>query len=237
MYEGKQKGIPISDLKDMLSKTGKQYPEKIAYKIKKKDGNYETITHKEVRKKIDALGTSLISMGLKDKRIAVIGENRYEWEIAYLAIVCGTGIVVPLDKSLPEKELENLIKRSQIEAIVYSQKYEETLKRMKLQGVGKLKHLISMDLEEHQDGIYSQKELIEKGEKLIEEGNLSFLNSKIDGLFGIAPHFSKLILRILAVGFVNRVQYPEGWIRKAVTGSVEMILLIQPFCDLVQFCV
>lgn len=180
MYEGKQRCIPISDLKDMLSKTGKQYPEKIAYKIKKKDGNYETITHKEVRKKIDALGTSLISMGLKDKRIAVIGENRYEWEIAYLAIVCGTGIVVPLDKSLPEKELENLIKRSQIEAIVYSQKYEETLKRMKLQGVGKLKHLISMDLEEHQDGIYSQKELIEKGKKLIEEGNLSFLNSKID---------------------------------------------------------
>ena len=50
---------------------------------------------------IDALGTALINMGLKNKRIAVIGENRLEWEIAYLAIVCGTGIVVPLDKSLP----------------------------------------------------------------------------------------------------------------------------------------
>ena len=30
---------------------------------------------------IDALGTALIDIGLKDKRIAVIGENRYEWEM------------------------------------------------------------------------------------------------------------------------------------------------------------
>ena len=70
-------------------------------------------------------------MGLKDKRIAVIGENRYEWEIAYLAIVCGTGTVVPLDKSLPEKELENLIERSEVEGIFYSNKYQEVLTKIK----------------------------------------------------------------------------------------------------------
>lgn len=62
---------------------------------------------------VDALGTALIDMGLKGKRIAVIGENRFEWEIAYLSVVCGTGIVVPLDKSLPENELKSLIDRSE----------------------------------------------------------------------------------------------------------------------------
>ena len=50
-----------------------------------------------------------MDIGLKGKRIAVIGENRWEWEVAYLSIVCGTGIVVPLDKSLPENELKNSI--------------------------------------------------------------------------------------------------------------------------------
>lgn len=60
---------------------------------------------------INGLVTALINMGLKGKRIAVIGENRYEWEIAYLAIATGTGVVVPLDKSLPENELRNLIER------------------------------------------------------------------------------------------------------------------------------
>jgi long-chain acyl-CoA synthetase len=170
----------ITDLKDMLKKSGEQYGNNIAYKIKKKNGNYEIITHNEVRKTIDALGTALIDIGLKGKRIAVIGENRYEWEIAYLAIVCGTGIVVPLDKSLPENEMSELIERSKVDAIFYSSKYEETLEKIKYQGVGKLKHLISMDLQEHKDGIYSQYELIKNGEKLIESGNRSFIDAKIN---------------------------------------------------------
>lgn len=170
----------ITDLKDMLKKSGKEYGEKTAYKIRIDNGKYKEITHKEVRKMIESLGTALINMGLKNKRIAVIGENRYEWEIAYLSIVCGTGIVVPLDKSLPENELKELIKRSGVEAIFYSAKYEQTLKNIKLQGIGKLKHLISMDLKEHKDGIYSQSELIEVGRDLIDNGNTEFTNAKIN---------------------------------------------------------
>ncbi len=100
--------IEITDLKDMLNKTKNQYSDKIAYKIKITEGTYRTITHKEVRNMIDALGTALIDMGLQDKRIAVIGENRYEWEIAYLSVVCGTGIVVPLDKSITRKRIGNI---------------------------------------------------------------------------------------------------------------------------------
>ena len=116
----------IIDLKDMLKKSGDRYSEKIAYKIRIEQGKYKEITHKQVRDMIDSLGTALIDMGLKGKRIGVIGENRYEWEIAYLSIVCGTGIVVPLDKSLPESELRSLIERSEIEAIFYTKKYEES---------------------------------------------------------------------------------------------------------------
>ncbi|MGN1327248.1 MAG: AMP-binding protein [Clostridia bacterium] len=175
-----KENIHITDLKDMLNKTKPLYGEKIAYKIRKEEGKYQTFTHKQVRDMIDCLGTALISMGLKNKRIAVIGENRYEWEIAYLSIVCGTGIVVPLDKSLPKNELEELIQRSEIEAIFYTSKYEETLKNAKLKGIGKLKHLISMDLQENKDGIYSQAELIKEGEKLIKCGNKSFINTKIN---------------------------------------------------------
>ena len=174
--------IEITDLKDMLNKTKELYGDKIAYKIRKKDGEkgeYITYTHREVRDMVDALGTALIDMGLKGRRIAVIGENRFEWEIAYLSVVCGTGIVVPLDKSLPENELKSLIDRSGVTAIFYSKKYEEELKKIKLLGVGKLKHLISMDLTEHEDGIYSQKELIEVGKELIKEGNREFIDAKI----------------------------------------------------------
>ena len=179
MAEGLYEYIEISDLKDMLQKSGDLYGDNIAYKIKR-NGEYITFSHKEIRKMINGLGTSLINMGLKGKRIAVIGENRYEWEIAYLAIACGTGIVVPLDKSLPENELRNLIERSGIEAIFYTKKYEDSLIKMKHECIGKLKHLINMDLDMHTDGIYSEMELVQYGKNLVEDGNRDFVDAKID---------------------------------------------------------
>ena len=172
--------LKINDLKDMLNKTGILYADRPAYKIKVEEGKYQIYTHKEVRDMINNLGTALINLGLKGKRIEVIGENRYEWEIAYLSIVCGTGIVVPLDKSLPANELELLIERSDIEAIFYTKKYSDIIQNIKYSEKNKLKHLISMDSDENFEGIYSQKELIREGRKLIEEGNNEFLNAKID---------------------------------------------------------
>ncbi|MBQ3407874.1 MAG: AMP-binding protein [Clostridia bacterium] len=172
--------MKINNLKDMLDKTKTLYANDIAYKIKVKEREYKTYSHKEIREMVDALGTALIDIGLKGKRIAVIGDNRMEWEIAYLSVVCGTGIVVPLDKSLPEKELEALIERSEVEAIFYQKKYEDSVKRIKLIENNKLKHLISMDNIEHKQGIYSQFELIEKGKNLIKSGNKDFINAEIN---------------------------------------------------------
>ena len=180
MSEKIYKCLEIKDLKDMLKKSGEKYGEKNAYKIRLEKNKYKTYTHKDVRQMINYLGTRLIDLGLKNKRIAVIGENRYEWEIAYLSIVCGTGIVVPLDKSLPQNELEKVIERSGVEAIFYSEKYTDILKTIVGRGIGKLKTLISMDLKHHTEGIYSQNELISEGKKLVERGNKSFIDATID---------------------------------------------------------
>ena len=176
----KEEVIEIRDLKDMLNKTKEIFKNKPAYKIKEKNKKYKIITHKEVREMIDALGTALTTLGLQGKRIGVIGENRYEWEISYLAVVCGVGTIVPFDKSLPENELKRLIERSEIEAIFYSEKYEQTLKKLMIEDTGKLKHLISMDSKTHRNGIYSWSELIEFGEVLLKNGNRAFLDSEID---------------------------------------------------------
>ena len=121
--------IEVTDLKDMLEKTGKLYGDRPGYKIKIGEGKYKTYTHKEIRDMINYLGTALISLGLKGKRIAVIGENRYEWELAYLSVVCGVGIVVPMDKSLPANELEEVIERSEVEAIFYSKNMKKLSKK------------------------------------------------------------------------------------------------------------
>lgn len=171
--------LEITDLKDMLNKTNELYGYKTAYKIKIQEGQYKIFTHSQVRDMINSLGTALIDMGLKGKRIGVIGQNRYEWEIAYLSIVCGAGIVVPMDKSLPENELKQVIKRSNVEAIFCTEKYISILEKIKRENIGSLKYLISMD-SNRKKGIYSQQELIEKGKELINNGDKKFTKAEIN---------------------------------------------------------
>ena len=179
--ETKSKNMKYTDLKDMLKQTGEAYGDRPAYIFKTEEkGKFKTITHREFREEINALGTVLINMGLKDKRIAIISENRYEWELSYLAIASGVGVVVPLDKSLPDNELESLILRSQVEAIIYSSKYDTIMGTLRDKKNTNLKYFISMDLEENTQGIYSEKTLIEKGKKLLNEGDSTYLNAEID---------------------------------------------------------
>ena len=45
----------ITDLKDMLKKSGEEYGKKVAYQIKIEKDKYEYFSHREVREMIDAL--------------------------------------------------------------------------------------------------------------------------------------------------------------------------------------
>ena len=171
----------FKDLKDMLKKSGEKFGNRPAYIYKTDEpGKFKEITHKEFRDDINNFGTALINLGLKGKRIAVISENRYEWGVAYLAVATGVGIIVPLDKALPDNEIESLMIRSEIEAIVYSSKYDKIMNEIKDKKNTNVKFFISMDLDKKENDIYSQKELMEKGKELIESGNTEFLNAEID---------------------------------------------------------
>ena len=170
-----------TDIKDMLNKTGEKYGDRPAYLFRTdKPGKLREITHREFREQVTKLGTKLIDMGLKDKRIAVIGENCYEWAVSYLAVVTGTGIVVPLDKALPENEIESLILRSEVEAIFYTNKYTEIMNKIKEKHNTKIQYFISMNSEKNENDIYSFKQLIEEGEELVKNGDRRFIDAKID---------------------------------------------------------
>ena len=170
-----------TDIKDMLNKSGEKYGDRPAYLFRTdKPGKLREITHREFRKQVTKLGTKLIDMGLKDKRIAVIGENCYEWAVSYLAVVTGTGIVVPLDKALPENEIESLILRSEVEAIFYTNKYTEIMNKIKEKQNTKIQYFISMNSEKNENDIYSFKQLIKEGKQLVENGDRRFIDAKID---------------------------------------------------------
>lgn len=171
---------PVIDLKQMLESSVSLYGDRTAYYTKFEKGPYQEIKYSQLLEDVNGLGTQFIAMGLKDKRIAVIGETTYMWSIAYLAAVNGTGVVVPLDKELPYDDLKNLIKESEASAVLFDRKREDIFVRMFEEGDTGLEYIISQDRKTGDGAIISQWELVDTGKKLVENGDRSFLDAQID---------------------------------------------------------
>lgn len=171
---------PVIDLKQMLESSVSLYGDRTAYYTKFEKGPYQEIKYSQLLEDVNGLGTQFIAMGLKDKRIAVIGETTYMWSIAYLAAVNGTGVVVPLDKELPYDDLKNLIKESEASAVLFDRKREDIFVRMLEEGDTGLEYIISQDRKTGDGAIISQWELVDTGKKLVENGDRSFLDAQID---------------------------------------------------------
>ena len=142
---------------------------------------YRTITYKEFGEDVIALGTAMIKLlNLKDKKTVIIGETQYGWYISYMAMLCGVGIAVPVDRELPLNELENVIKRSKAAAIIYSPKKEDDIKKIK-ESIPEVENFIEMKSDKPLEG----KEvginyLIDSGKKIVESGDNSYMDIEIN---------------------------------------------------------
>ncbi|MFZ5987946.1 MAG: AMP-dependent synthetase/ligase [Bacillota bacterium] len=169
----------IKNLKDMIEQSEKLFGSKEAFLVKEKDNRYKGILYTQFKKDIDCLGAALVSLGLKDKFIAVIGENRYEWCVTYLSTVNGVGVIVPMDKELPAQEIQNLLTRCNAGAVVFSDKVADKV-RESSESLDSVKFFINMDAKEDSDQFLSFNRLVEKGRELTDNGDRSYLDAKID---------------------------------------------------------
>ena len=169
------------DIKQLIYNSAKLYPNNIAFTTKIKNTNNETEyinhTYTDLLNDINAFGTSLYKLGLKNKRVAVIGYNCYEWAVAHLSNLLGNIVSVPLDKGLQIGELENSLVRSEVEAIVFDHKLEEVMKEIIKNGKTKIKYYICT--EKMPEYLYFY-DLMADGKKEIENGNKDYINAKID---------------------------------------------------------
>ena len=114
--------IEFQDLKEIMDFVADKYGKNTAFIYKTPDRkNKVEITYRKFRDDMDSIGAYLISKGLKGKRIVVIGPNSYAWLAAYYGIVINVGVVVPLDKGLPEEEIINSLIKCKADAIVYDE--------------------------------------------------------------------------------------------------------------------
>ncbi len=167
-------------IKELIYNSAKTYANNIAFVVKHQEGKnktYENITYKMLLEQINALGTKLYSMGLKNKRIAILGRNRYEWALGHLTSLLGGIISVPLDKDLQVDELENSLIRSKTDAIYFDEKYIEKIEEIKNRNNTNVKEYICMSKLAGYDDIHTLKE---EGQKLLEEGNKEYISAKID---------------------------------------------------------
>lgn len=171
---------PIMNIKHMLETSAELFGDKTAFLQKfQKGGQYEPITYRQALDDVNGLGTALIAGGLKDRRIGVIGENSYWWATAYLAVVCGTGIVVPIDKELSKAEIVNILNRAEVNCVFVDKKREPIFREILEEGETGLASIISMTAETSEGRILAQRELIANGRNLVAKGDRSFLDAQI----------------------------------------------------------
>ncbi len=172
---------PVFDnIKDIIYYSVKRFPKNVAFRLKEKNGEetkYIDITYEDFVEEVNNFGAGLFSMGLKDKRIAILSKNRYEWVLSYVAILFGGMCAVPLDKGLTDIEIENSILRSKADSIIYEEKYSEIINKIKREGKSNLKTFICMDKIE--DAKYL-KDIVDIGKEKLKNGDREFLDYKID---------------------------------------------------------
>lgn len=172
-------GDSLKNLRDLVNRSKIKFGDKVAFKFKRNRKLVEK-TYNDFAADVDCIGTALCTSDLKNKKIAIIAENRYEWAVSYMAIANGTGVVVPLDKHLPQLEIENLLERGNCEAIFFSKQYFEIMKEIAQKNV-RIKMFICMDdiPMDKKKRFVTMDYLATKGTKALIKGNKSFVEADI----------------------------------------------------------
>lgn len=172
----------VANFRELLDRSEKLYSNKVAftYKLTPKSTTYITHTYSELKDDVKNLGTSLLNKNLFGKRVAIIAPNRYEWCVSYFAITTSGMIVVPLDKALPDNEIESSIIRSEVEAVIFDKKYLAIFNKIREENSSSLKQYICMDFDKEENGIFSYNELLEDGKNLVVKGDNKYSEVVID---------------------------------------------------------
>ncbi len=167
----------IKNFRQLLEVAKRGDEEHIVYKYKKeatnKEPEYIEVKYKNFKQEIKRLSTTLLHLGLENKKIVLVGNNRYEWCLSYLSITTGNMTVVPLDRALPDNELEMLIKRSEATAVIFENKHKDLIEKI-IEEQPSVKVAINMDDQE------AWKELLQKGEELLKNGDTTYDEIEID---------------------------------------------------------
>lgn len=197
----------VCSVRELIETSADEFASRDAFLVKNKDGDIKPISYAEFFEQIKALSTYLCSLGLENKKIAVIGKNSYEWALSYMAIVCGTGIVVPIDKELKAPEINNILSLSGAQAVIYAKEMQEKIDLCDFDGIKLCKTELSG--------------FVTEGKKLLYNGDESYKNHKID-VYGLGA----LIYTSGTTGVAKGVMLSQYNIASDVVGTLKTVKVV-----------
>lgn len=173
----------------LLDYAADEYGDSTAFILKDKSAGrkgepvYRNISYRDLRDDVCRLGTGLMASGIRNARIAIIGENSYHWQLSYLAAMSGLGICVPLDKGLPYTELKTSIQKSGSSVLIFDKKHASLADRLRADAADPMAAPTAVStyvcMDEGTDYL-SIRELLDKGEEELRAGNKEFKNLRVD---------------------------------------------------------
>ena len=220
----KKEFIDFMNVKEIIKYATEHYSDCTAFTIKnkkEKEVEYKKITYKELNEDINGLGTALLNLGLEGKRFAIIGKNRYEWILSYVATLNGVGIAVPLDKGLPEQEIIMSLQRSKADVIIFEENMIDLMRKIKKENNTNLSKYILMDNTEDKEFLNLHK-LIEDGKKEVQNGNKKYIDTEIDN-----NKMSVILFTSGTTSLAKAVMISH----RNIASNVSALKYEQPFCN------
>lgn len=177
----------VETIKEMIDASVEAFPDRVAYMYKDEHKEpFKTMTYAEFKAEQNAIGAALIERGFKGSKIAVIGENSHRWALSYYSVVCGVGVIVPIDRNLEPGEITNLLERADVEAIFASPKLAPTVVPL-LDELPLVKQVIIMAAPNDEvdelitdNRLITMSQLVAEGKELVSEGKQGYIDAQIN---------------------------------------------------------
>jgi long-chain acyl-CoA synthetase len=178
---------PVSDVRDMFLQSTRKYAGKIALQSKR-DGQWIPITYEQLRIETELIACGLAALGMQPMtgKLAIVGDNRPEWAVSYLAAACTGIICVPIDRDLKETEMYNILLLSGAQIMIGDDKHLEMMRTLR-QNLPGLKLVVNMDAVGSNDEVMSFSDLRARGKQRLAAGRNDFVEGSVtaDSLLSI----------------------------------------------------
>ena len=180
----------IDNMRSLVEESAQNFPDNVAisYKEKPSDIDVKKVTFTQWRDDVRSLGTALVSRGLREENIAIVGENSYGWCCSFFAVMAIGSVTVPVDKELSIEDINGIITTTGCKAVIFGKSAEDKIKELLLNGgLQSAELMVSIEPQSNLDPeilgnrtFISVSGLESEGDNLYKGGDNSYYDYKID---------------------------------------------------------